>query len=159
MDGSVTGLQKKPTVARPPLSLRYRTPGETLVGRGGERVTRRRRRWGVAAPWRWILSGSTGWIAGHVDTEGLYFEISLLSLPQICCFFAYILSLKSRQHSCRGKWVLFRVEKGHPHHTPPPSALSLFSPLWEEVKRRRQDQLLWCVDVGFQLCPAHVRCM
>lgn len=101
-----------------------------MVGRGGERVTRRRRRrWGVAAPWRWILSGSTGWIAGHVDTEGLYFEISLLSLPQICCFFAYILSLKSRQHSCRGKWVLFRVEKGHPPtpHTPPPCSFSFFA--------------------------------
>lgn len=98
---------------------------------------------GVTAPCRWIPSGSTGLIRGHVDTEELYFE-------NHCFFFASILRLKSGEHSCSGKCVLFYIANG-------PPALSLFSPLWEEVKRRRQDQLLWHLEAGFQrLRRAHV---
>lgn len=35
-----------------------------------------------------------------------------------------------------------------------PQLFLFFPPLWEEVKRQRQDQLLWHLEAGFQLFVA-----
>lgn len=95
-------------------------------------------------------------ISGHVDTEELYFEIQSL-YPSALLFFALILCLKKKKKTvhggCKGK-CSFYIGSGPPF-------LSVFLPLWEEVKRRRQDQLLWRSGAGFRLCrcvcAAHMR--
>lgn len=121
------------------LWLRYWTPGCSV--RVSTLADSLLWRLGVAVVCRWILWGSPGLIRGHFDTEELYFESQSPLYPPALLFFASILCLKSGERSCQIKCVWFFL---HWKKTP----LSSF-PLWEEVKRQRQDQLLRCLETGF----------